>query len=464
VRFRDREEAGRELAALLGRYRDEQPLVLGLPRGGVPVAEQVARALGAPLDVFLVRKLGAPFQPELGIGALAEGGVLVLDERAARLGIDPAAVEAVRVREAAELERRVRAFRGGRPPPPVAGRTVIVVDDGIATGVTVRAAVRALRQLGAGRVVVATPVAAPESLALIEGEADEVVVVEAPDDLWAIGAWYADFRQLSDEEVMAGLDRARAAGAAARPAAGAAAQGVAASAVDAPRAPTVAAAGGERAVSVEAGGVLLRGDLAIPDGAQGIVVFAHGSGSGRHSPRNRRVARVLQDAGLATLLLDLLTEDEERVDVVTGELRFDIDLLGDRVVGVIDWLVIEPATRELHIGCFGSSTGAAAALVAAAERPETVAAVVSRGGRPDLALPVLHLVRAPTLLVVGGNDYPVIDMNREALARLRCEKRLVIVSGATHLFEEAGTLDEVARLAAGWFRAHLQPTGYEAHP
>jgi dienelactone hydrolase len=208
-------------------------------------------------------------------------------------------------------------------------------------------------------------------------------------------------------------------------------------------------------VRIPAGPVELAGDLGIPEGATGIVVFAHGSGSSRHSSRNKAVAERLRAAGLATLLFDLLTEDEERVDAVTREHRFDIPLLADRLVLVTDWLGQDPRTSELRIGYFGASTGAAAALVAAAERPEAVAAVVSRGGRPDLAASALDRVRAPTLLIVGGRDTPVIGMNEEAFARLGAEKEMEIVPGATHLFPEPGALETVADHAAAWLTRHL---------
>ncbi len=213
----------------------------------------------------------------------------------------------------------------------------------------------------------------------------------------------------------------------------------------------------ERLVKVSAGLVTLEGNLGMSKDSRGIVLFAHGSGSSRHSPRNRFVAQVLRKSGLATLLIDLLTAEEEAVDIHTAHLRFDIGLLAKRLIGATDWLVQNPETRRLRIGYFGASTGAAAALVAATERTDIVGAVVSRGGRPDLAGPALHHVKAPTLLIVGGNDIPVIEMNREALEQLRSEKELVIVPGATHLFEEPGTLEEVARLAADWFVRHLNP-------
>ena len=211
----------------------------------------------------------------------------------------------------------------------------------------------------------------------------------------------------------------------------------------------------ERAVRVAAGPVSLEGDLSLPESARGLVLFAHGSGSSRFSPRNRYVARLLNSAGLATLLVDLLTPDEEALDERTAQLRFDIDLLAHRLIGATDWLTEHPDTRALRIGYFGASTGAGAAMVAAAERPDVVGAVVSRGGRPDLAGRALPQVRAPTLLIVGGNDPQVIELNQAALELMRCEKQLVIVPGASHLFEERGALDEVARLAREWFLFYL---------
>ena len=211
----------------------------------------------------------------------------------------------------------------------------------------------------------------------------------------------------------------------------------------------------ESEVTIECGNVTLQGTLAFPEPCAGIVLFAHGSGSSRHSPRNRYVAEVLRQGGLATLLMDLLTAAEEREDARTARLRFDISLLARRLAAAIDWLLGNPTTSHLRIGLFGASTGAAAALMAAAERPKAVGAVVSRGGRPDLALPVLEQVKAPTLLIVGALDIPVIGMNREALGHLQADKCLEIVAGATHLFEEEGTLEEVARLAREWFRSRL---------
>jgi putative phosphoribosyl transferase len=425
--FEDREDAGRRLAERLARYRDERPVVFALPRGGVPVGYEISRSLGAPLDVFVSRKLGAPGQPEFGIGAVAPGGVRVLNgDIVERLGIPADYLERVTQRELAEVERRLRHFRGDRPEPDVRNRTVILVDDGLATGVTARAAVEALRRLGPRRLILAAPVCAAQTAELLGPEVDELVCLEAPTDLGAIGFWYRDFSQTSDEEVIELLERAR-------------------------------QAGGERTVRIPAGPVELEGNLSVPEGAKGVVLFAHGSGSGRHSPRNRYVARVLRERGLATLLIDLLTPDEEEADLRTGHLRFDVGLLAERLAGAADWLAQESDTRDLRIGYFGASTGAGAALVAAAERPQEVGAVVSRGGRPDLAGDALPRVEAPTLLIVGGDDERVLRMNEEACARLRAEKRLEIIRGAGHLFEEPGALEEVARLAAGWFTRYLPP-------
>jgi len=208
-------------------------------------------------------------------------------------------------------------------------------------------------------------------------------------------------------------------------------------------------------VHIPAGKAKLTGDLVIPESVTGAVLFAHGSGSSRHSPRNQYVARVLQKAGLATLLLDLLTLEEESFDRQTGQLRFDIRFLAERLLYATRWFAEQPELRAKTLGYFGASTGAGAALVAASEASDQVHAIVSRGGRPDMAESALATVRAPTLLIVGGRDDVVIELNREALSQLSCEKKLEIVPGATHLFEEPGTLEEVARLAREWFKEHL---------
>ncbi|MGW6985298.1 phosphoribosyltransferase family protein [Streptomyces sp. NPDC054932] len=429
--FTHRADAGEQLAGALRHLAGEDPVVLGLPRGGVPVAFRVARALGAPLDVIVVRKLGVPHHRELGFGAIGEGGVRVISEDIVRSSrARPEDLVAVEHAEEAELARQARRFRGDRPRLPLDGRTVIVVDDGIATGATAAAACEVVRAQGAARVVLAVPVAPPDAVARLRSAADEVVCLSTPRAFRAVGEWYQDFSQTPDEEVILLLAEAEAeaeAGAGTRP----------------PVPPVRPAA-----VEVDAGGLALAGDLALPEDARAVVMFAHGSGSSRHSPRNRAVAAELNRAGLGTLLFDLLTPAEEahRANV------FDIGTLAGRLTDATAWL---RGRTSLPIGWFGASTGAAAALWAAADTD--IGAVVSRGGRPDLAGPRLAAVRAPTLLIVGGRDTMVLDLNRAALRELRCENRLDIVPGATHLFEEPGALAEVAGLARDWFTRHLTP-------
>ncbi len=434
--FVDRVDAGRRLAARLEHLRGAPVVVLGLPRGGVPVAGEVAAALGAPLDVIVVRKLGVPFQPELAMGAIGEGGVRVLNAQIVRMaGVSEGELATVEARERAELDRRARRFRGDRPPVQLAGRTAVVVDDGIATGSTARAACQVARAQGAAKVVLAVPVAPPGWQARIGPDADELICLATPAMFFAIGQFYDDFSQTTDEEVSACLERA--------------ADGVPVSAMTGARVddpPTR-----DEEVEVEAGLVRLGGHLTLPEHAVGVVVFAHGSGSSRHSPRNRYVAGVLNAAGIGTLLFDLLTVDEEldRANV------FDVRLLARRLLDVTRWLRAQPGCAGLSVGYFGASTGAAAALWAAAEPDADVAAVVSRGGRPDLAGSRLAEVTAPTLLIVGGWDDVVLDLNRQAEASLRCESRLVVVPGATHLFEEPGTLQAAAETARDWFIGRL---------
>ncbi|MFB8079749.1 phosphoribosyltransferase family protein [Streptomyces sp. NPDC056013] len=425
--FSDRTDAGRQLAARLGHLKGHDVVVLGLPRGGVPVAAEVADALDAPLDICLVRKLGVPQQPELAMGALGEGGVRVVNERVLHeAGVGARDLAAVEEREHAVLDQRARRYRGSRPSVPLEGRTVLVVDDGLATGATALAACRVVRARGAARIVLAVPVAPRGWTARLGGEADETVSVHAPEVFSAIGQFYRDFTQTPDAEVVACLDRIRAA-----------------------HGPVVQDADVRIPV---ADGVALAGRLAVPEGATGIVLFAHGSGSSRHSPRNRAVAGALNRARLGTLLFDLLTEAEavDRAHV------FDTPLLAGRLARATEWLAGRPESEGLPLGYFGASTGAAAALWAAGDPASSVAAVVSRGGRPDLAADHLARVEAPTLLVVGGRDALVLDLNRRAASLLRCESRLEVVEGATHLFKEPGALEEVAELATSWFTGHFR--------
>jgi putative phosphoribosyl transferase len=431
--FVDRADAGRQLARRLLNLRGTDAVVVALPRGGVPVAAEVARGLRAPLDVIVVRKLGVPFQPECGFGAIGEGGATVIDDDVVRQArLTRQAIVGMEARERARLDRRVAQLRGGRPPVPLAGRIAVVVDDGIATGSTARAACLVARARGASRVIVAVPVGAAEAIASLRHDADEVVCLHSPAPFVAIGDWYQDFSQVADAEVTGLLGQA----------------------VMCPESRDAAPDPTE--VTVDAGGVPLPGSLVIPPDAGGLVVFVHGSGSGRHSPRNQFVAAGLNRAGLGTLLVDLLTPDEElsRANV------FNVALLAARLAAITRWLRDQPGIAAVPLGYFGADTGTAAALAAATATPRLpVTAIVSRSGRPDLVGGRLAMVRIPTLLIVGGADTMVLDLNQRAQTQLKCESRLAVVPGATHLFPESGALSQVTDLAADWFGRHLARTG-----
>lgn len=440
--FEDRVDAGRQLGRQLRELRGQDVVVLGLPRGGVPVAFEVAAALDAPLDVIVVRKLGLPYQPELAMGAIGEGGTRVLDQRVlAQAQVSEKELEAVELRERAVLEKRVAQFRKGRTRQDLTGRIAVIVDDGIATGSTARVACRIARKLGAARVVLAVPVAPVDTLAALT-EPDEVVCLATPRHFAAVGYHYRDFSPTEDDEVVQLLDAAARRLQESAPTVGD-------SADDGGLAP----ADFDAEVEIPTRGIRLQGQLHLPVPTLGIVLFAHGSGSSRHSPRNRFVAGVLQQAGLGTLLLDLLTPGEERNRANV----FDIELLARRLSAATDWLATREDTASCKAGYFGASTGAGAALWAASEPASQVAAVVSRGGRPDLAGPRLSAVRAPTLLIVGSLDYEVLELNRKAKSLMRCTSQLDVVKGATHLFEEPGTLAAAAILARDWFTQYLVP-------
>lgn len=430
--FSDRCEAGRRLADRLLHLRSEDPVVLALPRGGVPVAVEVAHRLGAPLDILAVRKLAAPGHPELAVGAVAEGSVGVLDRRmVSATSLSDDELDGALDRESSELERRARVYHAACPAVDLEDRTVVVVDDGLATGLTDLAAVRAVRGRGARRIVVAAPVGARSAVDLLGTEADDVVCAFIPRDLRSVGQWYADFGQVGDEEVLSLLSGE-------------------------PR-PVAAPPPAEDGIALREGVTFalpegeLEGELVVPEAARGLIIFAHGSGSGRHSPRNRAVAAELHAHGLATLLFDLLTD----LEATDRRKVFDIALLAERLTEVARWSRDHPATRDLPLGLFGASTGAAAALVAAADVGPIVRAVVSRGGRPDLAADRLEAVWAPTLLVVGSRDESVLVLNRMAAERLAGPHELDVIEGAGHVFEEPGALERVAELAAAWFTTHL---------
>lgn len=421
--FINRKQTGLLLAERLQSIPLRNPLILALPRGGVPVAYEIAHALGAPLEVLVVRKIGAPDHEEFGIGAVTEGHHYWIDPQAKQyFGSQALEIDRIVAREKKEVERRTRLYRQGRPLPDFKGRSLVVVDDGLATGVTARVACAYLRQQKAAEVILAVPVCSPTTASVIRTEVDQLICLDEPEGFFSVGQFYRQFDQVPDETVLDLLAKAKA-----------------------ERETTVQS----KEIEIRQGVLSLGGTLTVPDHAKGMVVFAHGSGSSRFSPRNRQVAEALQREGLATLLFDLLTaeESENRQNV------FDIPLLAERLILATNWLWKQEKV-QLPIGYFGASTGAAAALYAAAELGSDITAVVSRGGRPDLAGPQLREVTSPTLLLVGGNDAPVIHLNQMAMTQLRNAK-LTIVPGATHLFEEPGTMERVQREAAHWFHGYF---------
>ncbi|GLW67911.1 hypothetical protein Kpho02_02100 [Kitasatospora phosalacinea] len=466
MHFTDRTDAGRRLAEVLLAQAPELrgAVVVALPRGGAPVAAEVAAALGAELDVCVVRKVGVPGQSEVAMGAVGEDGARVVNQQVVdAANVPPDAFAAVEARERAELARRAAAYRRGRPAVPLAGRTVLVVDDGVATGASALAACRIVRARGAARVVLAVPVAPHDWAQRLGGAADAYVAAHAPEGFRAVGEFYRDFRQTTDAEVLAALERPGASEPSEPSAARKAARDAAPETgpetgleTGPDAAPGTAPETARYEVPLAAGPA----ELAVPADPLGVVVFAHGSGSGRGSPRNRAVAERLHRAGLATVLFDLLTPGEAAEPWKV----FDPGLLGGRLTAATSTVLRHHALAGLPYGWFGASTGAAAALWAAAEPDTAPAAIVSRGGRPDLAAARLPLVAAPTLLVVGGADEEVVELNRQAASELRGPSALQVVPGAGHLFAEPGALEAVAELAAHWFVRWLPPGGGGERP
>lgn len=443
----NRQEAGRQLARQLEAYANRKDaIVLAVPRGGVPVAFEIAQALHLPLDIFLSRKLGVPGQEELAFGAIAAGDGRFLDQQVIRAaGISSQEIERVTQEVKEALQKRASLYRGNRSPLHLKDGTVILVDDGIATGASIYAAINAIQHMHVKKLIVAVPVGPASTCAWLRTQVDQLICIYEPEQFYAVGQFYRSFSQVSDKEVIDLLKKAEQLSP----------HIVSASAIQ---------EGDEHEVSIDLRKARLEGARNLPKDAKGIVLFAYGSGSSRHSPRNQYVAEVLQSHGIATLLFDLLTREEELVDRRSAEFRFDIGLLAERLIAVTRWVSQQQATRNLSIGYFGASTGAAAALVAAAQLPELITTVVSRGGRPELAGQALGMVRAAVLLIVGGNDDMVISLNRQAYTRLKCsDKRLVIIPGATHLFEEPGALEEVALVAADWFAHYLVSTSWKTN-
>ncbi|WP_159941953.1 MULTISPECIES: phosphoribosyltransferase family protein [unclassified Nocardiopsis] len=421
--FADRSEAGRRLAERVRPFAVNDPLVLALPRGGVPVGAELARRLDADFDVLMVRKIGLPGHPELGVGAIAEDGRVHYDDLAlARMHVPRQALSATVAAERDELDRRRRVYRGERPAPRIAGRDCVVVDDGVATGGTARAALRMVRQAGPARLALAVPVASPEAVELLREEADALVVLSAPDNFRAVGEWYRDFGQLSDHHVTAILaERGRS------------------------EDPDVT-----RGVRVRAGGVYLDGDLTVPPAPRGAVVVA----AGRADESWRPAASALRRAGYATLVLDLLT-DQERAEGGAGAGGPGPAPFGERLNAAVTWLRRATDAADGPLGVLASGEAAAAALATAAERPEDVAAVVVHGGRIDLAEESLPGVRAPVLVLVEGGDSFVRELGEWARGRMGGPTDLRVMEGAERLLGDAHVWDRVVSEALDWFDEHM---------
>ena len=418
--LQNRKQAGELLAAKLLKYKNKNTVVLALPRGGVPIAVEIAKKLRAPVAVLIVRKIGAPFNSELAVGAVCENDEPTLNTiTLAQIGLEPDDISKIITAEKKEVQRQIKLFRNGKALTDLTNKLVILADDGLATGATIKAAIKYLHNKGVEQIVVAVPVAPASSARIIRPKTKELVTLIELEDLYSVAQWYLDFKQVSDQEVMTLLKQTD-----------------------------------FNIESVEikiSDGFLnkkLKGELTVFPNMKAVIIFTHGSGSSRKSTRNLQVASVLNAAGFGTLLFDLLTEKEgkERKNV------FDIKLLSKRLIKVTKWLRELPTLENVTVGYFGASTGAAATLQAAAElsEAESIYSIVNRGGRPDLAAAALKLVQVPTLFLVGSEDHEIIELNRNAQKQL-VNSKLSIIPRATHLFEEPGTLDEVAKQATDWF-------------
>lgn len=414
-KFENREQAGKFLAEKLIKYKNRDPVILALPRGGVPIAHEIASKLHASLDVVLVKKIGAPGHEEFAIGAVAEDEKPILNQQIIKqYNFAAEEIENIIVKRITEIRKRSKAYREKLPAIPLFDRTVLVVDDGLATGATMMAAIEWLRTQKVKEIIVAVPVASKDSSKEIKKHCDEFISLVIPDEFWAVGEWYKKFDQVSDEEVMKILHKQ-----------------------------SVSNEENTHDVWIEDESAMLQGVLTSAAKPRGIILFAHGGGSSHKSPRNIFVAKALNEAGFSTLLFDLLTVNE----ALNRKNVFDIELMTKRLLAATEWA--KRNNPNLPIGYFGASTGAAAALCAAYERLD-IFAVVSRGGRPDLALDYLSNVYAPTLLIVGAEDKQVIPLNILAKNKLKnCQ--MLTIPNATHLFEEPGTLEKVVEYAVSWF-------------
>jgi erythromycin esterase-like protein/predicted phosphoribosyltransferase/pimeloyl-ACP methyl ester carboxylesterase len=428
MRYENREQAGKALAEKLLKYIGHEPVILALPRGGVPIAYEISTQLRAPLDVILTRKIGAPGYEEFAIGAVAEDEKPILNEEWIKQNhLDQQKINETITKQIKEIKRQARVYHAKRPSLSLVDKTVIVVDDGLATGATMIAALKWLRTCKVRRLIVAVPVSSKEAAHKVSKMADEFLCLLTPEEFWSVGSWYREFEQVTDDEVLLCLEQRN-----------------------------QNHKNAEEKVLIPDGHVKLDGMLVTPPKCKGYVLFAHGSGSSYQSPRNHFVAKAFNDSGFGTLLFNLLTDEESK----SRENIFDIGLMTRRLLSATKW--INKHSPSLPIAYYGASTGAAAALNAAASRPE-VFAVVSRGGRPDLAMDSLEKVEASVLLLVGSNDESIIPLNEMAKANLQ-HAQMILVKGAGHLFEEPGASEEVVEYSVDWLNRNLKNHRKESAP
>lgn len=455
--FRDRADAGRVLARSLGRYRTEQGvIVLGLARGGVPVARAVADVLRTPVGVVVARKVGVPGIEEVALGAIAEGSHrVVADSVAWYLGVPPRIVDRLAARERPELERRVNTYRAGLTSFDLRDRTVIIVDDGLATGASLRAAVRSVRDKSPARIVAAAPVASRRSAEDVRAEVDELVVVVTPAQFDTVSAAYENYSPVTDDDVLALI--------------GQRIRRVSSNVLDitsrlhpAPARTEHRGHDRERTIGIPAFDAMLVADLGVPhvatasravqqtEGVRGLAILAHGGGSSRNSYRNRYIAGRLRLSGFATLRVDLLTREEQHADNEDASVRFDVERLTTRLACVCEWVEREGVAGAHHTVLVGASTSAAAALVTAARRPGRVFAVVTRGGRVDLAAAALPKVQTPVLLIVGAADRETLRRSSDAVDRLPRGALLIRIPHVGPSFDEPGSLGVAAEHIVSW--------------
>lgn len=441
--FQNRKQAGELLAAQLLQYENKDGIVLALPRGGVPVAAEIARALNWPLEILAVRKIGAPYNDELAVGAICEDEEPVYNMQIlSKLGLSSDEMNPTVIRERVKIKNQIQDFRKGKSLDDLLvnlkEKTILIVDDGLATGATVKSAIKYLQKKGVIHIVLAVPVSPTSTVQSLRDKVDQIVVLEEEENIFSVGQWYKDFSQVSDNDVKlllkesTGFDK------------------ISESFNKLEKISNFKEK--SSTVLIKISSVILEGELTEIEGMKALIIFAHGSGSSRKSPRNLQVAQSLNKNRFGTLLFDLLTEDEaeDRKNV------FAIDFLSKRLADVTLWAMSQTNFKNVKIGYFGASTGAAGALQASVTSSikDKIFAIVSRGGRPDLAGLHLKKVTVPTLLIVGANDAEVLELNRKA-QKLISNSELSIIPKATHLFEESGTLEQVSDQAINWFNEHL---------